>query len=340
MNPFDPAQIQTVYLSDVGRARSENQDACQEFQSPSGARLLAVADGMGGHQGGATASRLAMETLGEVFEQAPDADGEMLRAALEMANQRVHQAAQGRPELHGMGTTCVALLFGAKGSAWVAHVGDSRAYALRGGRLEQLTADHSTVAELVRLGKITREEAAVHPRRNEILRSIGAEPSVEVDVSPVEVQAGDQFLLCSDGLSGVLSDQEIGAVILREPPDQAVRRLVDFANERGGPDNVTAMLTAIPEVADTAADVRAAGARDRSSEEELSASRRKLWWIGAAVALIAGLLAILLVLLVLTSSEVSVEELRALVPAEQGAPTTDGAATSPDPDAGGQVPGD
>lgn len=340
MTRFDPAQIRTAQLTDVGRARSENQDACQEFRSPSGARLLAVADGMGGHQGGATASRLAMETLGEVFEQAPDADGEMLRAALEVANQRVHQAAQGRPELHGMGTTCVALLFGAKGSAWVAHVGDSRAYALRGGRLEQLTADHSTVAELVRLGKITPEEAAVHPRRNEILRSIGAESGVEVDLAPVEVQAGDQFLLCSDGLSGVLSDQEIGAVILREPPERAVRLLVDFANERGGPDNVTAMVTAVPEVADTAPPGRAAGARDWEREEALAASRRKLRRIGAAVALIAGLLAIVLALLVLTSSELSIEQLRALIPssAEQGAPTPDGAATSPDPDAAGGAP--
>lgn len=340
MTPFDPAQLRTAQLSDVGRARTENQDACQEFRSPSGARLLAVADGMGGHQGGATASRLAIETLAEVFAETPDADAETLRTALERANQRVYQAAQERPELHGMGTTCVALLFGTEGSAWVAHVGDSRAYALREGRLEQLTADHSTVAELVRLGKITPEEAAVHPRRNEILRSIGAESSVEVDVARVDVQAGDQFLLCSDGLSGVLTDQEIGAVILREPPEKAVRLLVDFANERGGPDNVTAMVTAVPEAAEPAPREREAGPRDRQSERALAASRRNLRWISALVALIASLLAIVLLLLVLTSSELSVDEIRALIPVsiEQGAPTPEGATASPYPDAGGGAP--
>jgi protein phosphatase len=340
MTPFDPAHLLTAQLSDVGRARSENQDACQEFRSPSGARLLAVADGMGGHQGGATASRLAIETLAEVFAETPDADAETLRTALERANQRVYQAAQERPELHGMGTTCVALLFGAKGSAWVAHVGDSRAYALRAGQIEQLTADHSTVAELVRLGKITPEEAAVHPRRNEILRSIGAESSVEVDVALVDVQAGDQFLLCSDGLSGVLTDQEIGAVILREPPEQAVRLLVDFANERGGPDNVTAVVTAVPEAAEPAPPGREVGAREWQSEEALAASRRKLRQITALVAVIAGLLAIVLLLLVLTSSELSVDQLRALIPVstEQGAPTPEGAPTSPDPDAEGGAP--
>jgi protein phosphatase len=131
----------------------------------------------------------------------------------------------------------------------VAHVGDSRAYRLRDGTLEQLTADHSLVAELERRGLITAQEARVHPRRNEVLRCIGVDPEVDVDVAPVDVQAGDQYLLCSDGLCGVLTDEEIAAELLRAAPEEAARRLVDAANERGGPDNITVQIARIPAAA-------------------------------------------------------------------------------------------
>ena len=287
MTAVAPEQLRTASLTDVGRTRSENQDSYGEFRGPSGARLMAVADGMGGHQGGATASRITIEALGEVFERAPDSGEETLRDAFETANARVHQTAQGRRELRGMGTTCVALIFAADGSAWVAHVGDSRAYLLRDGCMAPLTADHSTVAELVRLGNITLEEAAVHPRRNEILRSIGAEPSVQVDVAPVDVRPGDQYLLCSDGLSGLVSDSEMGAVLLRESPENATRILVDLANERGGPDNVTVMVTAVP---------GDAAAASGDTEQARTRSRRKLRWTTTAAAIIAALLAISLLL--------------------------------------------
>jgi protein phosphatase len=169
----------------------------------------------------------------------------MLRQALEAANERIYRSAQEESALHGMGTTGVALLLEPGGGAWVAHVGDSRAYQLRDGKLQPITADHSAVAELQRRGMITAEEAAVHPRRNELLRSIGVEPDVEVDVSPVDVQPGDCFLLCSDGLSGVVSDEEIAAVIQSQPPEQAVRTLVESANARGGPDNITVIVAAV-----------------------------------------------------------------------------------------------
>jgi protein phosphatase len=249
----------TAWLTDVGRVRSENQDACTELRHASGARLWVVADGMGGHQGGATASRLALEALGEAFAREPRVGAEWLRRSLEEANARIYRAAGRSPDLFGMGTTCVALLLSADGAAWVAHVGDSRAYRLRDGELRPLTADHSAVAELERRGLISAAEAAVHPRRNELLRSIGVESDVEVDVAPVDVRPGDRLLLCSDGLCGVVPESEIAALLGAGPPAQAARALVDAANARGGPDNVTVVIGALPEVA-PAALIRADGA--------------------------------------------------------------------------------
>ena len=239
--------IETASLSDVGRVRRENQDACAEMQSARGTRLLVVADGMGGHQGGSVASRLAIEAIDDVFRRG-DLSGEaLLETAISEANARVHSSAAEDAALHGMGTTAVALLLDDElDSAWIAHVGDSRIYRLRDGRFEQLTEDHSTVAEMVRSGMITPEEAATHPRRNEILRSLGVEPVTEPTLANVDLRPGDQLLLCSDGLSGVLSDDEIAAVLLRTPPAQAVRTLVDAVNERGAPDNVTVMIAALP----------------------------------------------------------------------------------------------
>lgn len=240
--------LETAALSDVGRVRSENQDACAELLSPQGARLLVVADGMGGHQGGSIASRLAIETIQAVFQRGGLRGPELLDAALREANQRVHGAAAQDTALSGMGTTAVALLFdGGLDTAWIAHVGDSRIYRLRDGHFEQLTEDHSAVAELVRRGVITPEEAETHPRRNEILRSLGVEAEVEPTLASVELRPGDQLLLCSDGLSGVLSDAEIADVLLRTPPAQAVRVLVDTVNARGAPDNVTVMIAAVPQ---------------------------------------------------------------------------------------------
>ena len=238
--------VETASLSDVGAVRRENQDACAEMQSPLGARLLVVADGMGGHQGGSVASRLAIEAIDDVFQRG-DLSGEaLLEVAISEANARIHSTAAKDAALHGMGTTAVALLLdGELGSAWIAHVGDSRIYRLRDGRFEQLTEDHSTVAELVRSGVITPEDAATHPRRNEILRSLGVEAKAEPTLANVDLLPGDQLLLCSDGLSGVLSDDEIAAVLLHTPPAQAVRTLVDTVNARGAPDNVTVMIAAL-----------------------------------------------------------------------------------------------
>ncbi len=289
----------SAYLSDVGRTRSENQDACQEFCDAAGARLLVVADGMGGHQGGATASRMAIEATGEVFSRAGAPRGsELLREAVQSANERVYETASRHAELRGMGTTLVAFLFEADGSNWVAHVGDSRAYRLRDGRLEAMTADHSAVAELQRRGLISSEEAAVHPRRNELLRSVGVEPNVEVDVAPFEARPGDRFLLCSDGLSGVLSEEEIRQVLATESPERAVRRLIDTANDCGGPDNVTVMITEIPAEAAPAFAAPDPGSPPRRSKRSLRRVRRI-----AAAAAIVSLLLIGALLLLLTGED-------------------------------------
>jgi protein phosphatase len=243
---IEPGQIEIASLSDTGRQRSNNQDSYGEGRAHSGARWIMVADGMGGHAGGATASRVAVETVASVVSSSQDAPDVALRAALEAANRVVHDEAQRNEQLAGMGTTGVAALFSADGLAFVANVGDSRAYRMRDGTLEQITLDHSLVAELHRRGMITEEEALVHPRRNEVLRSLGVEPDVVVDLHRVDLQSGDQVLLCSDGLSGVLRDAEIAEVMHREAPAQAVCALVDLANSRGGPDNITVQIARIP----------------------------------------------------------------------------------------------
>jgi PPM family protein phosphatase len=246
MTRIDPNRIEIHSISDTGRQRSNNQDMFGEGHARSGARWIMVADGMGGHAGGATASRVAVETVSSVVGTSSDAPDVALRSALEAANRVVHDEAQRNEQLAGMGTTGVAALFSADGVAFVANVGDSRAYRMRDGALEQITLDHSLVAELQRRGMITEEEAIVHPRRNEVLRSLGVEPDVVVDLHQLDLQAGDLFLLCSDGLSGVVRDAEIAEVMHREAPAQAVRTLVDFANSRGGPDNVTVQIARIP----------------------------------------------------------------------------------------------
>jgi protein phosphatase len=238
--------LQTASQSDVGRARRDNQDAHGEFESRSGDRLLVVADGMGGHVGGATASRICVEALGSAFVDSDDPPNVRLQRGLALANRRIREAAEHRPELAGMGTTAVALSFGADGRVWLGWVGDSRAYRSRAGALEALSRDHSVVAEWVRAGILEPAEAEHHPRRNELLRALGASEEVEPEVTELAVQAGDRFLLCTDGLSAVVPSEEIGAIVGGEELELAAKKLVALANERGGPDNVTVVLAAVP----------------------------------------------------------------------------------------------
>jgi protein phosphatase len=246
MSGIDPKQVAIASLSDIGRHRDTNQDFCDVFESPSGSRLLVVADGMGGHRGGATASRIATETIGERFQAGTGESADILFDAITAANQQVHQQSIDDPELRGMGTTVVALLFDAEGLVWVAHVGDSRAYRLHAAGMEQITQDHSVVGEMVRRGLITPEEAEVHPRRNEILRSVGVEEQVDIDVAQVLSAPGDFFILCSDGLTGLVSDSEIAKVVKAEVPEDAARRLIEMANDSGGLDNITVQIALVP----------------------------------------------------------------------------------------------
>jgi protein phosphatase len=240
MSDLRALRIEWAELSDVGRQRSANQDFCGAAIRPEGGRLWIVADGMGGHAGGETASRVAVEAATASFLAGRGSLAERLRDTIAAANRAVIETARGDRSLTGMGTTAVAIALG--DGACVANVGDSRAYRVRRGRIEQLTRDHSVVAELVRQGAISEDEALVHPRRHEVLRSLGFEDDLEIDVEPIDVAAGDVLLLCTDGLTGVVDDAEIAALCSRRPQREAARALVDAANARGGPDNVTVQV--------------------------------------------------------------------------------------------------
>ena len=245
MNPICPRRVEVASQSDLGRVRSANQDVCGEFENARGYHLLVVADGMGGHRGGETASRLALETMARVFDSDFGDAETLLARAFRAANGEVHRVGTLDPSLRGMGTTGVAILIGPLDQGWVAHVGDSRAYRLRDGRFDQITEDHSWIWEEVRRGRISADEADGHPMKNVLLRSIGVGTDVDVSVSAIDVRPGDRFLLCSDGLWGELDDPSIAEVVGREPPSNAVADLVDLANAHGGRDNVTALVAAV-----------------------------------------------------------------------------------------------
>jgi serine/threonine protein phosphatase PrpC len=221
-------------VSDTGRRRRRNEDAF--VCAPP---LFAVADGMGGAQAGEVASGLAAAVL---EEGAGDERGEERVASLiQEANRRVFQRSNEDAATSGMGTTMtVALVDSSSGTIAFGHVGDSRAYRVRDGRLEQLTDDHSLVGELVRSGKLSPEEAESHPQRSVITRALGTEPDVDVDTFTVEAQPDDLYLLCSDGLTDMIGDAEIVAAMTRSASlEDATRELVRLANRAGGEDNIT-----------------------------------------------------------------------------------------------------
>ncbi|HUP48507.1 MAG TPA: Stp1/IreP family PP2C-type Ser/Thr phosphatase [Thermoanaerobaculia bacterium] len=239
--------VRAVLRTDVGKVRSENQDfaTLTAPEDEQAARLMLVADGMGGHRGGATASRLAAETVKEAFLTAGSGDvAEVLRTALMRANAKIWAEAQSNAELRGMGTTTSALVV-RDGQGWFGHVGDSRIYLVRGGEIRQLTDDHSLVASMVREGLLTAQEAEHHPRRNVLQRSMGVGEEVEIDVrGPMDLQEGDTFVVCSDGLHGVVKEEEIREIV-RLPLERATEELVRLALEKGAPDNVTVIVARV-----------------------------------------------------------------------------------------------
>lgn len=224
--------------TDVGRVRSNNED---HYLARSG--LWVVADGMGGHRGGEIASELACEAMTNDFTQ-PTVVG--LLDAIDAANTAVHNAGSNDPDLSGMGTTVVALALVDEDNEEVlavANVGDSRAYRLTGGELEQLTEDHSLVADMVREGSLSPEEAATHPQRNILTRVLGVYDEIPVDIVTITPHHGDRYLLCSDGLFNEVPEDRIAAILRGVPePDDAVEELVQLAVGNGGRDNVTVVV--------------------------------------------------------------------------------------------------
>jgi serine/threonine protein phosphatase PrpC len=229
--------------SDVGRQRSTNEDSL--VMAPP---FFAVADGMGGAKAGEVASGLAVKVFEEEEESKEPAEAQLSRI-LQEANRRIFELSTGDESRRGMGTTLTAAKL-ADGDVSLAHVGDSRAYRLRDGALEQITKDHSLVAELERSGQISPEAAEHHPQRSIITRALGPEPDVEVDTYTVPGRPGDVFLLCSDGLTGMVSDEEVASILRgADSLAAAADELVQAANQSGGKDNITVVLFSLEDVA-------------------------------------------------------------------------------------------
>lgn len=237
--------------TDVGMVRESNQD---NYLLAEALRLFVVADGMGGHNGGEVASQIAVETIDDYVrlrlkDGVASHDGplekhpaiELIASALKQASARIHRTAVRSPELHGMGTTVTGIYFHDR-FAFIGHVGDSRAYLIRAGRIEQLSDDHSMVAEMVRAGMMTQEQAEQSHMKNIITRSVGVDEDVAVDTIVVPIQPNDLYLLCSDGLINQLKDEEILMLaeenFLRDLP----RKLIEMANSRGGDDNISVVI--------------------------------------------------------------------------------------------------
>jgi serine/threonine protein phosphatase PrpC len=229
-------------LSDVGQRRAANED---RYVLAADLGLYVVADGMGGHTAGQVAAELAAQAAVDALRTLVDASAslaEKLRYAVAAANREIFATARAKPALQGMGTTLVALLVGEERIA-LAHVGDSRAYLIRGGRIRQLTDDHSLVAELVRRREITPRAARGHPHRHVLTRALGVRRAAEPDLAELTPTPGDTFVLCSDGLTGHVGDDEIAETVLAAADlDAGCDRLIDLANSRGGEDNITVLL--------------------------------------------------------------------------------------------------
>jgi len=254
-------RIEYAGQTDVGRSRDHNEDA---YLLAPESDLFIVADGLGGHAAGEVASAMAVKEIAGFF-QATDADGELtwpfkmdrsqsydenrLGTAIKLANSKIHAHSLSDPNCKRMGSTIVSVYF-RKGKAIFGHVGDSRAYLWRGGEFSQVTEDHSLLAQFIRQGNMTPEEIENFPHKNVILRALGQNDSVEVELQSHDIQSGDIYLLCSDGLSGMITDAHIAQIMesFGDDIEGATRELVDAANMAGGKDNVTVVLARVAEL--------------------------------------------------------------------------------------------
>ena len=313
------------HCGDVGQQRELNEDSYLILTAPAIApeidALLVVADGMGGHRAGDVASRTLVEMLDGLFTssayqqrvayspQHADYYVVVLKEVLEQANEQIYNLSASHPELSGMGTTATVALL-TEGRLFWGHVGDSRAYLLRNGSLQRLTHDHTWVAEQVSAGQMTPEEAARHPRRNVLTQSLGNSLLVRVERGVQPVQPGDLLLLCSDGLTGMVSNAEMQEILLAESdPQTACDQLVALANQRGGPDNITALVTRLTADGPRSnivggrvlgpAQHRAAAQPLLTNTFKLKRGRRRQWvgsggclarWFGVALVLLLGAL--------------------------------------------------
>jgi serine/threonine protein phosphatase PrpC len=285
-------------LTDIGLRRTNNQDSYAAVVASSEpvwrqrGHLFVVADGMGAHAAGELASKLAVDNISHLYHKLGDQPpAEAIRRAIEQANDEIHHRGKVNLDFKGMGTTSSCLILAPEGAV-VAHVGDSRVYRLRGNRLEQLTFDHSLVWEMMASGQLRDNEMANSFPKNIITRSLGPNPQVQVDVEgPFPLAVGDTFLLCSDGLTGPVQNEEMAIILSVLPPKEAAQALVDLANLRGGPDNITVEVARLvgPHI------IERAGA-GKSAVESFTGSRigSAGWvWIlvGVSVAAAAGLVA-------------------------------------------------
>jgi serine/threonine protein phosphatase PrpC len=257
--PLDGMRVRFAGETNVGMKRAHNEDS---FFLPESERLAIVADGMGGHASGEVASRMAVETIAGFFRATQDEqqltwpfkmdrghryDVNRMVTAIKLANLKIHEQAQKDPQCHGMGTTVVATLF-ADGALIVGHVGDSRLYRRRDGRFEQITEDHSLLNDYIKIKHLSAEEIANFPHKNVIVRALGMKDSVQVDVHIDNPRLGDVYVLCSDGLSGMVKDQEISDVVMTERDlDVVCDRLISMANKNGGLDNITVVAARLEE---------------------------------------------------------------------------------------------
>jgi protein phosphatase len=247
--------IELANVSDVGLERANNEDSFGYWEPESDqeflckGRLAIIADGMGGHQGGEEASRLAVEVVSQTYRESQAIPQESLLAGFQSAHERIQQYAVEKARTSGMGTTCTALSLMGKEMCY-AHVGDSRLYLFRDGVLTCLTSDHSQAMELVRAGIIGLEDAESHPARHILSRALGVGKQLQPEISPapIEIRDGDTLLLCTDGLWGQLSDQELGEVLQKFSPSSACEELVRRGKEHGAPDNITLQVLKVASI--------------------------------------------------------------------------------------------